>query len=122
MAAEVDCTQARRHNKTNDGNGDNIHLVASLRASLGNALLFLLLQLSIAVIYKGEDLAQACGDGRRVSYKVFRRKIDDISVKAFSICPDAAFLRLLLLTFLPQSSSCRALASSVVAKPPKLSA
>ncbi|CDJ58176.1 hypothetical protein, conserved [Eimeria maxima] len=37
-------------------------------------------KLSIAVIYKGEDLAQACGDGRRVSYKVFRRKIDDISV------------------------------------------
>ncbi|KAL8447528.1 hypothetical protein Emed_004316 [Eimeria media] len=36
--------------------------------------------LSIAVIYKGEDLAQACGDQRRVCYKVFRKKIDDTTV------------------------------------------
>ncbi|KAL8274728.1 hypothetical protein Esti_001333 [Eimeria stiedai] len=37
-------------------------------------------KLSIAVIYKGEDLAQACGDQRRVCFKVFRKKIDDTTV------------------------------------------
>ncbi|CDJ52090.1 hypothetical protein, conserved [Eimeria brunetti] len=37
-------------------------------------------KLSIAVMYKGEDLAQACGDDRRVSYKMFKKKIDDTSV------------------------------------------
>ncbi|CDI85070.1 hypothetical protein, conserved [Eimeria praecox] len=41
-------------------------------------------KLSIAVMYKGEDLAQACGDDRRVSYKAFRKKIDDTSVGACS--------------------------------------
>ncbi|KAL8440499.1 hypothetical protein Efla_002376 [Eimeria flavescens] len=37
-------------------------------------------KLSIAVMYKGEELPQACSDPRRVCYKVFRKKIDDTSV------------------------------------------
>ncbi|OEH80168.1 hypothetical protein cyc_00248 [Cyclospora cayetanensis] len=37
-------------------------------------------KVSIAVIYRGENLPHACGDPRRICYKVFRKKIDDTLV------------------------------------------
>ncbi|CDJ69233.1 hypothetical protein ENH_00066350 [Eimeria necatrix] len=37
-------------------------------------------KVSIAFMYKGEDLSHVCGDARRICYRVFRKKIDDTSV------------------------------------------
>lgn len=75
-----------------------------LIATSGCPPLHILLQVSIAFMYKGEDLSHVCGDARRICYRVFRKKIDDTSVgtcNALKLFPLKSKLRRQLTCILP---------------------